>query len=92
MFVILVYDISSNPEKKKKNYYRIVKTIENYLVRVQYSVFEGEIQPHLLKEMTALLKKSISKDFDSIMIYSFTNRAYTNKITLGVENEYALFS
>lgn len=92
MFVILVYDISSSPKKEKKNYYRIVKTIENYLMRVQYSVFEGEIQPHLLKEMTALLKKMLNKEFDSIIVYSFSDRSYTNKITLGVENEHALFS
>jgi CRISPR-associated protein Cas2 len=92
MFVILVYDISSSVEKKKNNYYKIAKTIENYLLRVQFSVFEGEIQPHLLKEMIFLLKKIIDKRFDSIIIYSFSSKAHTKKIELGVENESALFS
>jgi CRISPR-associated endonuclease Cas2 len=53
----LIYDISTNENKEKKNYRKIVKTIENYLQRVQFSVFEGEIQPHLLLELKLKLKK-----------------------------------
>lgn len=92
MFIILVYDISHSDEKEKKNYYKISKTIENYLQRVQFSVFEGELQPHLLKEMLHHLKRIIDKNFDSIIIYSFSSRTHTKKIKLGVESEDPLFS
>jgi len=92
MFAILIYDISSNKEKKKNNYTVICKTVENYLQRVQYSVFEGEIQPHSLKELRHKLKKHIDKSFDSIIIYTLKDRKYTEKISMGVESEHPLFS
>lgn len=92
MFAILIYDISTNENKEKKNYRKIVKTIENYLQRVQFSVFEGEIQPHLLLELKLKLKKVVDKKFDSIIIYEFVNRAYSEKIEIGLKNEHPMFS
>lgn len=92
MFAILIYDISTDENKAKNNYRKIVKTIENYLQRVQYSVFEGEIQPHLLIELKSKLKKIVDKSFDSIIIYEFKNRAYSQKIELGLKNEHPMFS
>lgn len=92
MFAILIYDISTNENKEKKNYRKIVKTIENYLQRVQFSVFEGEIQPHLLLELKLKLKKIVDKKFDSIIIYEFVNRAYSEKIEIGLKNEHPMFS
>ena len=92
MFAILIYDISTDENKVKKNYRKIVKTVENYLQRVQFSVFEGEIQPHLLIELKSKLRKIVDKNFDSIIIYEFKNRAYSEKIELGLKNEHPLFS
>lgn len=92
MFVILIYDISLSKEKQKNNYYKVCKTVENYLQRVQFSVFEGEMQPHLVKELQGKLKKIINKDFDSIILYTMKDRKYTNKIEMGIEVEHPLFS
>lgn len=92
MFAILIYDISTDKSKEKRNYRKIVKTVENYLQRVQFSVFEGEIQPHLLLEMKSKLKKIVDKNFDSIIIYEFKNRAYSQKIEMGLKNEHPMFS
>ncbi len=92
MFAILIYDISGDKEKKKKNYAKVCKTVENYLHRVQYSVFEGEIQPHLLLELRMELKKIIDKEYDSIIIYAFNNRSYTERFELGIKKENNLFS
>lgn len=92
MFAILIYDISTDSQKKKKNYNKICKTVENYLQRVQYSVFEGEIEPHHLIELRAALKKEIDKYYDSIIIYTFKNRAHTEKIELGVKCEHNMFA
>jgi CRISPR-associated protein Cas2 len=92
MFAILIYDISTSLEKEKKNYYRVCKTVEKYLQRVQYSVFEGELQPHELKELKASLKKTVNKNFDSIIIYTMKSRKFTEKIEIGVEREHPLFS
>ncbi|MDQ1339790.1 MAG: CRISPR-associated protein Cas2 [Campylobacterota bacterium] len=92
MFAILIYDISQHPDKKKKNITKVRKTVEQYLHRVQYSVFEGEIQPHLLKALTFELKKLIDKEFDSIIIYSFNDRKYSEKLEMGVKREHNMFS
>lgn len=92
MFAILIYDISTDKAKEKRNYRKIVKTVESYLQRVQFSVFEGEIQPHLLMELKFKLKKVIDKNYDSIVIYEFKNRAYSEKIEMGLKNEHPMFS
>lgn len=92
MFAILIYDISTDKAKEKRNYKKVVKTVENYLQRVQFSVFEGEIQPHLLLELKSKLKKVVDKNFDSIIIYEFKNRAYSQKIEIGLQNEHQMFS
>ncbi len=92
IFLILIYDISQHKDKKKKNITKIRKTVEMYLHRIQYSVFEGEIQPHLVLELKMALKKIIDKEYDSIIIYSFTERKYSTKTELGVEREHNMFS
>lgn len=92
MFAILIYDISTDKAKEKRNYRKVVKTVENYLQRVQFSVFEGEIQPHLLLELKSKLKKVVDKNFDSIIIYEFKSRAYSQKVEIGLQNEHQIFS
>jgi len=92
MFAILIYDISIDKAKEKRNYRKVVKTVENYLQRVQFSVFEGEIQPHLLMELKTKLRKIVDKNFDSIIIYEFKNRAYSQKVEIGLQNEHQMFS
>jgi len=92
MFAILVYDISLSEQKERKNYRKIVKIVENYLQRVQNSVFEGEIQPHHLLELKNRLKKEIHQELDSIVIYTFKNSGYTEKIELGIQIEHLMFS
>lgn len=92
MFAILIYDISTDKAKEKRNYRKVVKTVENYLQRIQFSVFEGEIQPHLLLELKSKLKKVVDKNFDSIIIYEFKDRAYSQKVEIGLQNEHQMFS
>lgn len=87
MFAILVYDISQSPDKDKKNYRKICRTVEKYLQRIQFSVFEGEIQPHLLVELRSILKKLVDKERDSVVIYMFKNRAHSERIELGMQKE-----
>lgn len=91
MFAILIYDISTSASKKK-NYNRICKTVENYLQRVQFSVFEGELQPHELLELKTKLKKIIEKNYDSIIIYTFKNKSHSEKIEMGVKREHNMFA
>jgi len=89
MYVILFYDIAN---KEKDNSRRIRKTVEKYLSRVQYSVFEGEIRASDLKKLKANLQKVIDKESDSIIIYEFTKLNYTERIVIGLDKNEMIFS
>ena len=64
MFYIVSYDI---PDDKKRN--RLAKTLLDFGTRVQYSVFECNMDDKLLEKMTKRIEKIIS-DEDSVRIYA----------------------
>lgn len=92
MYVILFYDIADPSQKEKDNSRRIRKTVEKYLTRVQYSVFEGEIRPSDLKRLKADLVKFANKELDSIIIYESTRMNYTDRVVIGVDKNDGVFS
>jgi CRISPR-associated protein Cas2 len=92
MYVILFYDIADRSQKERDNSRRIRKSVEKYLIRVQYSVFEGEIRPSDLKKLKAELLKAVDKDLDSIIIYESTKLSYTERIVIGQDKNEVLFS
>jgi len=79
MVIILTYDISnSNTEIFRK-------LCNNYLNRIQNSVFEGEITESKLKELVNKLHKIMDKETDSIIIYEINNSKWLNKKILGLD-------
>lgn len=91
MYIILFYDIADPSQKAKDNSRAIRKAVEKYLVRVQYSVFEGEIRPSDLKKLKAHLVKVADKELDSIVIYESTRLNYTERIVIGVDKNEGIF-
>lgn len=91
MYLILFYDIADRSKKEKDNSRAIRKTVEKYLTRVQFSVFEGEIRPSDLKKLKATLLKVADKDLDSIVIYESTRLNYTERIVIGVDKNEGIF-
>ena len=92
MYVILVYDIADQSLKKRDNSRRIRKTVEKYLNRVQYSVFEGEIRASDLKALKESLKKEHYSELDSIIIYEFDRLNYSRREVIGIDKSDALFT
>lgn len=92
MYVILFYDIADKSQKDRDNSRHIRKSVEKYLSRVQYSVFEGEIRESDLKKLKAKLHKIAKKELDSIIIYEFTKLNYTKRVVIGVDKNETLFS
>ncbi len=92
MYIILVYDIANKSLKEKDNSRRIRKTVEKYLTRVQFSVFEGEIRASDLKVLKAILKKEHYSELDSIIIYEFDRLNYSRREVIGIDKSDALFS
>ncbi len=92
MYVILFYDIANKSLKEKDNSRTIRKTVEKYLTRVQFSVFEGEIRPSDLKKLKIHLQKVAYKEFDSIIIYESTRMNYTDRVVIGVDKSDDIFT
>jgi CRISPR-associated protein Cas2 len=92
MYVILFYDIADKTFKERDNARRIRKEVEKYLMRVQYSVFEGDIRASDLKKLKAFLQKEVHNDLDSIIIYEFTSMQYTQRYVIGTDKNEVLFS
>lgn len=91
MYIILFYDIADRSHKTKDNSRAIRKSVEKYLTRVQFSVFEGEITPSDLKKLKAYLLKVAEKDLDSIVIYESTRLNYTERVVIGVDKNEGIF-
>jgi CRISPR-associated protein Cas2 len=78
MRVLITYDTSS--DKRRRN---IVKLLEGYGYRVQYSVFEFEISKQQLAEITQQLVKLITGETeDSVRIYALCATCAAERVTV----------
>ena len=86
MYVILVYDISSdNGGEKVLN--KIFKICKKYLSHIQNSVFEGELSDSQIIRLRAELKPIIREDKDSIIIFECRNERWISKEMWGVKED-----
>ncbi|MGH2271098.1 CRISPR-associated endonuclease Cas2 [Anaerohalosphaeraceae bacterium U12dextr] len=69
MFIVIGYDCTDDRRRLK-----ISKILLDYGYRVQYSVFEADLDNELLTEMVDRLRKIIDPDEDSIRIYHICQR------------------
>lgn len=65
MRIVISYDISSNKRRRK-----VAKILEGYGYRVQYSVFECDLEPKKLAEVIRRLKPLVrAQQWESVRIY-----------------------
>ena len=83
MFVIITYDIA---EAKILN--KVRKTLKNYLIWTQNSVFEGEILPGKLHKCVSELENIIDNEEDSIYIYEIKNSKNIQKNIYGIHKNF----
>ena len=76
MFWIVCYDIADDRRRRK-----VVKIMEGYGRRAQYSVFECEINGEKRKKLERALARVIDKDEDDIRMYPL-NRADLKRVRL----------
>lgn len=62
-FLVVSYDIPSNRRR-----YKVMKTMEGFGTRVQYSVFECRLKPREIEDLRKRLKK-LTESEDSIRLY-----------------------
>ncbi|HOX84345.1 MAG TPA: CRISPR-associated endonuclease Cas2 [bacterium] len=64
MLIIVAYDIEDDRTRS-----RLMKKLKDFGPRVQYSVFEADLNPDELPKLRAMLEKVELKDNDSIRLY-----------------------
>lgn len=79
MFVILFYDFG------EKRVGKALKICRKYLTWVQNSVFEGEITEANLKKLKYELGSKMDNEYDSLIIYAFSNMKYSKREVMGIE-------
>lgn len=79
MLVLITYDVAVESEGGAKRLRRVAQTCEDYGQRVQYSVFECELDPALWTQVRARLVASIDPERDSLRFY-FLGRDWRRRV------------
>jgi CRISPR-associated protein Cas2 len=69
MMVLITYDVSLESASGRKRLRQIAKICQDYGTRVQYSVFECDIDPALWVTFKAKLLNTFDSDVDSLRFY-----------------------
>lgn len=76
MQVLICYDVADNRLRRQ-----LVKRLEKYAVRIQYSVFLGDLTEQQLRELNAFADKLLSEDEKSkFFIYKSNTQLGSVKI------------
>ncbi|MBN1814844.1 MAG: CRISPR-associated endonuclease Cas2 [Anaerolineae bacterium] len=78
MFVVVSYDIVDDRRRRK-----VMKTMEGFGERVQYSVFECHLQPRDIARLRRRLRLQINEREDDIRFYVLCEACAARVITLG---------
>ncbi|MFL6210901.1 MAG: CRISPR-associated endonuclease Cas2 [Pyrinomonadaceae bacterium] len=79
MYVLLVYDVEVARLSK------VHKFLKRHLHWVQNSVFEGELTEAQLEAVRGGLRRLLSADADSVLIYTARDQRWLTRETLGRE-------
>jgi CRISPR-associated protein Cas2 len=69
MMVLITYDVSFSSDDGKARLRRIAKICQDYGTRVQYSVFECDIEPAQWVRLKAELLATYDEEVDSLRFY-----------------------
>ncbi|MEO0810467.1 MAG: CRISPR-associated endonuclease Cas2 [Pseudomonadota bacterium] len=69
MMVLVTYDVSTESDGGKRRLRRVARACRDYGQRVQYSVFECEVDPALWVKLKDRLIKEIDPATDSLRFY-----------------------
>lgn len=69
MMMLISYDVSTESDGGKRRLRRVARACRDYGQRVQYSVFECEVDPAKWVKLKARLIKEIDETCDSLRFY-----------------------
>lgn len=79
MLVLVTYDVNTLEEGGKRRLRRVARACEDYGQRVQYSVFEIEVDPGQWAKLKARLETTIHPEHDSLRYY-YLGANWTRKV------------
>ena len=79
MLVLVTYDVKTLEEGGKKRLRRVARACEDFGQRVQYSVFEIELDPAQWTKLKARLEASIDPSHDSLRYY-YLGSSWTRRV------------
>jgi len=85
MYVILVYDISTETKEGKKRLPKVMKKCREFLHHTQKSVFEGEISEAKLLALKVALEKLINEREDYVVFYKLANKNNLERENIGID-------
>lgn len=87
MYVIAMYDINTETKAGRRRLRQIFKLMKKYLIRIQNSVFEGEITKAKFEEMKLKVNDLIDKTIDSVIFFKSRDIKWMDKDICGFEKD-----
>jgi len=87
MYIIAMYDISTETRAGQKRLRHIFKLFKKYLIRIQNSVFEGELTSAKFEEMKLKTNDIIDKKMDSVIFFKSRDIKWMDKDICGFEKD-----
>lgn len=87
MYVIAMYDINTETKAGRKRLRQIFKLMKIYLIRIQNSVFEGEITKAKFEEMKLKINDLIDSTIDSVIFFKSRDIKWMDKDICGFEKD-----
>lgn len=84
MYVILVYDISTETPEGQSRLASVFKICKRYLFHTQKSVFEGELTEATLRRLQNELGRVIDRAADSVVIFKSSTEKWVDRETIGI--------
>ena len=69
MMVLIIYDVSTESDGGKRRLRRVARACKDFGYRLQYSVFEIDVEPAQWVRLRTRLIKEIDADHDSLQFY-----------------------
>ena len=82
MHYIVSYDIANDRRRR-----RLVKFLDDYMCRIQYSVFAGDFDESILEKLKSWISYVIEPDEDSVIIFPLCALDWQKRLSFGVESE-----
>lgn len=79
MHLVVTYDVTSTRRRT-----RLAQALEDFLGRVQKSVFEGEVQDWKVEELRRVVRRHIDPGRDNVRIYHLCARCRRGVEMMGV--------